>query len=57
MDMRFGKHNVRSLYRARSLTKAARKIANYDSVLVKVLMVYMRWDSAASMVTGYGLDD
>jgi hypothetical protein len=55
--MRFGKQNVRSLYRARSLTTAAREIANYESGLVQVQMVNMSRNSAVSMMTGYGLDD
>jgi hypothetical protein len=41
-DIRFGTWNVRSLYRAGSLTAAARKLAIYKFYLVGVQEV--RWD-------------
>ena len=48
--MRFGKWNVRSLYRAGSLTAAARKLATYrlDSVGVQEV----RWDREGKLRAG-----
>jgi len=43
--MRFGTWNVRSLYRAGSLTVAARELAGYKLDLVCVQEV--RWDKGA----------
>ena len=50
-DMRFGTWNVRSLYRAGSLTAAARELARYKSDLVGVQEV--RWDRDGIVRTGY----
>ena len=48
--MRFGTWNVRSLYKARSLTAAARKLARYELDLVGVQWV--RWDKEATVRAG-----
>jgi hypothetical protein len=42
--MRFGTWNVRSLYRAGSLTAAARKLARYTRKLGLVGVQEVRWD-------------
>ena len=42
-DMRFGTWNIRSLYRAGSLTAAARELARYKLDLVGVQE--FRWDN------------
>jgi hypothetical protein len=42
VDIRYGKWNVRSLYRAGSLITAAREITKYRLDLVRVQ--YVRWD-------------
>ena len=47
--MRFGTWNVRSLYRAGSLTAAAREIARYKLDLVSVQEV--RWDKGGTVRT------
>ena len=48
--MRFGTWNVRSLYRAVSLTAAVRKLASYKLVLVDVEEV--RWDKMGTVRAG-----
>ena len=48
--MRFGKWNVRSLYRAGSLTAAARKLARYKLDLVGVREVM--WDREDTVRAG-----
>ena len=48
--MRFGTWNVRSLYRASSLTTAARKLARYKLDLVAVQEV--RWDNGGTVRAG-----
>jgi len=48
--MRFGTWNVRSLYRAGSLTAAARELARYKLDLVGVQGV--RWDNRGTVSTG-----
>jgi hypothetical protein len=48
--MRFGTWNVRVLYRAGSLTKAAREFARYKLDLVGVLEV--RWDKGGTVRAG-----
>jgi len=49
-DMRFGTWNLRSLYRAGSLTAAAREIARYKLDLVDVQEV--RWDRGGTVRAG-----
>ena len=49
-DMRFGKWNVRSLYRAGSLTAAVRELARYKLYLVCVQDV--RWDKGGPVSAG-----
>jgi len=49
-DMRFGTWNVRSLYRAGSLTAAARELARYKVDLVGVQEV--RWDKGGTVIEG-----
>ena len=49
--MRFGTWNVRSLYRAGSLTAAARELARYKLDLVAVQKV--RWDKGGMVIAGY----
>jgi len=49
-DMRFGTWNVRSLYRAGSLTAAARELARYKLDLVGVQEV--RWDRDGTIRAG-----
>ena len=49
-DMRFGTLSVRSLYRARSFTAAARELARYKSDLVG--MQEVRWDREGSVRAG-----
>ena len=48
--MRFGTWNVRSLYRAGSLTAAARELATYKVDLVGVQEV--RWDKVGTVRAG-----
>jgi len=48
--MRFGMWNVRSLYRAGSLTAAARELAKYKLDLVGVQEV--RWDKESTVRIG-----
>jgi len=48
--MRFGTRNARSLYRAGSLTAAARKLARYKLDLVGVQEV--RWDKGGTVRAG-----
>ena len=48
--MRFGTWNARSLYRASSLTAAAREIARYKLDLVGVKAV--RWDKGDTVRAG-----
>jgi len=48
--MRFGTWNVRSLYRAGSLTTAARELAGYKLALVSVQEV--RWDTGGMVRAG-----
>jgi exonuclease III len=48
--MRFDTWNVRSLYRAGSLTAAARKLARYQLDLVGVQEV--RWDKGGTVRAG-----
>jgi hypothetical protein len=48
--MRFGTWNVRSLYRAVSLTTAARELARYKLDLVDVEEV--RWDKRGTVKAG-----
>ena len=48
--MRFGTWNVRSLYRADSLTAAARELARYKLDLVGVQEV--RWDNGGTVRAG-----
>jgi len=50
MDMRFGTRNVRSLYRAGSLTAATRKLTRYKLDLMGVQEV--RWDKGGIMRAG-----
>jgi exonuclease III len=50
MDTRFGTWNVRSLYRAGSLTAAARELARYKLDLVGVQE--MRWDKEGPVKAG-----
>ena len=47
--MRFGTWNVRSLYRAGSLTAVARELARYKLDLVGV---QVRWDNGCTVRTG-----
>jgi hypothetical protein len=56
MDMRFGTWNVRSMYRADSLTAAARELARYKLVLVenpgvdgRIILgwIFRKWDLGA----------
>ena len=49
-DMRFGTWNVRSLYRAGSLTATARELARYKLDLVGVQEV--RWDNGGTVRAG-----
>ena len=49
-DMRFGTWNVRSLYRAGSLTAAARELARYKLNLVGVQQI--RWDTEGTVRVG-----
>jgi len=49
-DMRFGTWNVRSLYRARSCTAAARELARYKLDLLGVQEV--RWDRQGTVRAG-----
>jgi hypothetical protein len=49
MDLRFGTWNVRSLYRAGSLTTVASKISKYKLDLVGV---QIRWDSGGTEPAG-----
>ena len=49
-DLRFGTWNVRSLYRAVSLTAAARQLARYKLDLVDVREV--RWDKGGAIRAG-----
>ena len=49
-DMRFGTWNVRNLYRAGSLTAAARELARYKLDLVDVQEV--RWDKGGMVRAG-----
>jgi len=49
-DMRFGTWNVRSLYRAGSLTAAARELSRYKLDLVGVQEV--RWDKGDTATAG-----
>ena len=49
-DMRFGTSNVRSLYRAASLTAAAWELARYKLDLVDVQEV--RWDKGSTVREG-----
>ena len=49
--MRFGTRNVRSLYRAGSLTAAARELARHELDLVGVHEV--RWDKGGTVRAGY----
>ena len=49
-DMRFGASNVRGLYRAGSLTAAARELARYKLGLVGVQEV--RWDKGGIVQVG-----
>jgi exonuclease III len=48
--MRFGTWNVRSLYKAGSLTAAARELARYKLNLVSVQEV--RWDKESTVKAG-----
>jgi exonuclease III len=48
--MKFGTWNVRSLYRACSLTAAARELARYKSALVG--MQEARWDNEGTVNAG-----
>jgi len=48
--MRFGTRNVRSLYRAGSLTAAAKELARYNLNLVGVQEV--RWDKGGTVTEG-----
>ena len=48
--MRFGTWNVRSLYRAGSLTAAARELARYKLDLVGVQEV--SWDKGGTVIAG-----
>jgi hypothetical protein len=48
--MRFGTRNIRSLYRADSLTAAAMKLARYELNLVSVQKV--RWDKGKNVRAG-----
>jgi len=50
MDMGFGTRNVRSLYRAGSLTAAARELSRYKLSLLGVQEV--RWDKGGMMRAG-----
>jgi len=50
LDMRFGTLNVMSLYRAGSLTTAARELAGYKLALVSVEVV--RWDTRGMVRAG-----
>jgi hypothetical protein len=50
MDMRFGIWNIRSLYRAGSLTAAAREFARYKLDLVSVQEV--TWDKEGTLKAG-----
>ena len=50
MDMRFGTWNVRSLYRAGSLTAAARELARYKLDLLVVQEV--SWDKGGTVRAG-----
>ena len=49
-DLRFGTWNVRSLYRAGSLTAVARELSRYKLDLVGVQEV--RWDKGGTVRTG-----
>jgi len=49
--MRFATWNVRSLYRAGSLTAAARELARYKLDSVDVQKV--RWDKGGTVTAGY----
>jgi len=50
MDMRFGRRNVRSLYRADPLTAAVREVARCKLYLVGLQEV--RWDKGSTVRAG-----